>query len=268
MKHNKKRNTAFLYEVLIKELTKAVLRSDVKSKNVISSILREHYNINSVLHKELNLYKSLYEVNNVNRSTAEKVLLEVKRVYHSFGKEEIFDEQTEVIKKINSGLSKKIFNNFVSNYKTLATISQMFDNNTPISKKVILEEKMIDLMISKSETHPVMKPIDNITYNIFVQKFNEKYGSSLNENQKILLSKYVILSPENAVEFKIFINEEINRLKKVIKELQMKKEILLDESLITKNKEIFNILESFKKQRINDNMIKKILKIQALAAEF
>ena len=112
-----------------------------------------------------------------------------------------------------------------------------------------------------------MKPIDNITYNIFVQKFNEKYGDSLNESQKNLLSRYVILSPENAVEFKLFVNEEIQRLKKSIKDLQATKEVLLDESLGAKNREVLGILESFKSQKINDNMIKKVLKIQALVVE-
>jgi len=39
MKHNKKRNTAFLYESLIKEMTKAIVRSDLKTKQVVTSIL-------------------------------------------------------------------------------------------------------------------------------------------------------------------------------------------------------------------------------------
>jgi len=33
MKHNKKRNTAFLYESLIKELTKAIVRKQTDPKN-------------------------------------------------------------------------------------------------------------------------------------------------------------------------------------------------------------------------------------------
>ena len=32
MKHNKKRNTAFLYECLIKEMTKAVVRGELKEQ--------------------------------------------------------------------------------------------------------------------------------------------------------------------------------------------------------------------------------------------
>jgi hypothetical protein len=267
MKHNKKRNTAFLYESLVKEMTKAALHSDTNAKNLIASILREHFHTSSVLHKELNLYKTLCEVRNVERRTAEKILTEVKRVYHNLGEEEIFDEQSRVIKKINTSLSKKVYSNFISNYKTLATISQMFSSKTPITKKVILEDSLVEQMTKASDERQVMRPIDNITYKMFVQKFNDKYGSTLNEHQKYLLSRYVTLSPENAVEFKLYVNDEIARLKEVVKSLQSRKEVLLDESLSHKNREVLAVLESFKKQRINDDMIRKILKMQALAVE-
>ena len=176
MKHNKKRNTAFLYQTLVREMTKAALQSDNDSKNKISSILKEHFNTSSLLHRELNLYKTLSDVRGVNKDTAEKILSEVKRVYHTLGEQEIFDEQSEVIKKINTDVGKQVFNNFISNYKTLATISQMFNNKTPISKKVILEQSMVDLMASNPRQEKAMKPIDNVAYTIFVQKFNEKYG--------------------------------------------------------------------------------------------
>ena len=267
MKHNKKRNTAFLYETLVKEMTKAALHSDVEAKNAISSILTEHFHVNSLLHKELSLYKTLCEVRNVERRTAEKILTEVKRVYHSLGEQDIFDEQSQVIKKVNTNLSKKVFSNFISNYKTLATISQMFSSKTPITKRVILEDNLVDQMTKTPDERQAMRPIDNITYKMFVQKFNDKYGSSLNEHQKYLLSRYVILSPENAVEFKLYINDEIGRLKEVVKKLQNRREVLLDESLSQKNREILDILESFRSQRINDEMVKTILKMQALAVE-
>ena len=75
------------------------------------------------------------------------------------------------------------------------------------------------------------------------------------------------LSPETAVEFKVYISEEISRLKGAVKALQVKKEVLLDEALANKNKQVVNVLEGFKKQEINDDMIKTILKIQSLEPE-
>ena len=43
IKHNKKRNTAFLYEALVRELTKASMRKDGEKKNTIVSIFKEFF---------------------------------------------------------------------------------------------------------------------------------------------------------------------------------------------------------------------------------
>ena len=265
MKHNKKRNTAFLYESLIKEFTKAVLREDEQKKKIILSILREHFSKNSLLNRELNLYKTLCEVKMVEKDIAEKILAEVKRVYHSLGEQEIFDEQSEVIKKINTDLSKSIFNNFVSNYKTLATISQMFSSKTSIHDRVLLEQKLIELMITDAESQTQMQPIDNLTYNVFVSKFNKKYSSSLNESQKETLYRYVSLSGDSSAEFKLFISEEIQRLKQNVMKIMENQEVESDKSLSAKSREVLDMLEGFASQPLNDEMIKKILKIQSLS---
>ena len=267
MKHNKKRNTAFLYEALVRELTKASLRSDEETTHKISSIFKEHFNPKSVLSKELNLYRAIAGTNGVDKETAERILSEVKRVYHSLSSEEIYDEQSEVIGRINKDLTKKVFNNFVPNYKSLASIYQMFSSKTPISRKIMLEKKMVEKMASSSGLHEPLKPVDSLTYKVFVNKFNEKYGNSLNEHQKALLSRYVVLSSDTSAEFKLYISEEIQRLKNVVSNIQKKKEIILDESLSEKNKQVMAILESFADQMISDDMIKKILKIQSLASE-
>ena len=267
MRHNKKRNTAFLYHGLVKELTKSVLRSDDEVKKAVTSILKEHFSSGSLLNRELGLYRALSETSGVEKDTAEKILSEVKRVYYSMGQDEIFDEQSEVIKKINTDLSKNVYSNFIPNYKMLATISQMFDKRTPINKRVILEQKVVQTLTSEKTQQSQMKHIDNITYNVFVSKFNEKYGDMLNENQKILLSKYVTVCPDTIVEFKLYVGDEINRLKEMVKGLQENKDVLLDEVLNGKSKEVMGVLGSFAEQKINDDMIRKILKIQALEVE-
>ena len=61
LKHNKKRNTAFLYEALIKELTKSIISKDDARKSAITEVLRENFTKSSVLGQELQLYKTLNE---------------------------------------------------------------------------------------------------------------------------------------------------------------------------------------------------------------
>ena len=60
IKHNKKRNTAFVYEAIVKEITVAIIKNDHERKNKAVSILKKHFKPGSVLSKHLECYRSLY----------------------------------------------------------------------------------------------------------------------------------------------------------------------------------------------------------------
>ena len=46
VKHNKKRNTAFVYESLIKEATVAILKNDGSRRDRVVKIIKKHFNTN------------------------------------------------------------------------------------------------------------------------------------------------------------------------------------------------------------------------------
>ena len=68
MKHNKKRNTAFIYETLTRELTKAIVDKDNNRKATVLAIIKEGFGGDSTLAKELSLYKTLLETKNIQRA--------------------------------------------------------------------------------------------------------------------------------------------------------------------------------------------------------
>ena len=70
LKHNKKRNTAFVYEALVRELTESVVKNNKNKQNKIVKIIKEHFNISSNLKKELELYRSIYETKEVEKPIA------------------------------------------------------------------------------------------------------------------------------------------------------------------------------------------------------
>ena len=118
LKHNKKRNTAFVYEALVRELTESVVKNNKNKQNKIVSILKDHFTVSSTLKKELDLYKTIYETRELEKQTAEKIILEVKQRYENLDKKELFKEQSALINKINKTLSIKVYINFVSNHST------------------------------------------------------------------------------------------------------------------------------------------------------
>ncbi len=65
-RHNKKRNTAFIYEALVRELTKCIVAKDESRKGIIVSLVKEHFAKGTILRKELDLYKTLYEAEDLD----------------------------------------------------------------------------------------------------------------------------------------------------------------------------------------------------------
>lgn len=267
MKHNKKRNTAFLYEALVKELTKTVVEKDNSRKNIIVSILKEHFAKGTILHAELSLYRSINETREMERKLAEKILIESKFAYDSLPKKQIFVQQSKVINDINKKLSPDVFSNFVPNYKDLATISQMFNGPMPIKERVLLEEAIIENMCRQEETKQEMVPVDNLVYKTFIKKFNDKYVDSLLKEQKDLLTNYVVSFSDNGLSLKIYLNEELERIKGQIAECAKINEISSDSSMLAKTNKIMERLELFKQKEFDQQMLSELLKIQYFVNE-
>tara|TARA_R110000824_G_scaffold28157_4_gene94843 strand:+ start:60 stop:887 length:828 start_codon:yes stop_codon:yes gene_type:complete len=268
LRHNKKRNTAFLYETLVKELTKSVVNNDVKKKKAVLSILKEHFKKGSALGNELTLYRDVLESRDLDFHTAEKILHEAKMVYWSgFKNDKIYDEQSEVITKVNKELSKGVFSNFVPNYKNLATLAQIFNDDLTVKKRVMLERQVLKNMISKEEeSKQKMKSIDKLTYKTFIKKFNSTYGE-LHEEQRKLLMQYIYSFSDSRLGLKTYLNEEIGRLKEVVKEAMEMEEIKSDKIMLESTKKVINTMEGYKTQKVDEKMVEQILKIQKLAKE-
>lgn len=267
MKHNKKRNTAFLYEVLVRELTYSIVSEDREKKQKIVEVLKEFFASDRILGQELALCKALHETNGVDENTAEKMLSEIKRVYFGLSQPEIFNQQTELIKTINRDLGKKTFSNFVPNFKSLATISQIFDDKIPVKSRVLLEQKIVDQMSTDEQIIEELAPIDNLVYKKFTEKFNQKYSETLSESQKELLNRYIISFSDNGVSLKMFLNEEIPMLSEKIEKSLSNDEIKNDAAMTGKSKAVLSLLEQFAQSQVDREMISKILKIQNLVRE-
>lgn len=265
MKHNKKRNTAFLYEVLLREGTKATLEKDFNRLKTVKTFIVKAFHPNTELGKELSLYKALLQ-GNIEKDIAEKYLQEVKDRHSKIDKRELFNEQTYLINRINKTLGANIYNVFVPNYKNLATVAQIFNDTTPIKEKILLEKTFLEGACILKESKD-LKPIDNLVFRTFTKKFNEKYSSLLSE-QKDLLTKYVSSFADDGTELKVYLNEEIERLKTKINLSIQLEEIKSDSRMLEKTNKLLNVLGDFKaNKQITSEMLENVLKIQQFVYE-
>ena len=270
LKHNKKRNTAFLYEALVKEITKAVMDKDVSKKDALVAMVKEHFAPGTALRKELDLVKALCETKHVDLYTAERLVSESKKQYDTLDQRQIFQEQSQVIDKINKTAGKQAFNNFVPNYKYLATISQLFSGQTTVKQRVLLERSLIGAMSTKPgkpNKSKEMPHVDKLVFKTVIENFNKKYGDELLTEQKELLNKYIVSSLGSGVEFKVYMNEEIGRLKDEVTSLHEQEVFSENKDLSDKLSDVKEVLNKLQTKKIDTALIEKVMQVQKLVKE-
>lgn len=269
IKHNKKRNTIFLYEALVRELTKATVEKDQDRRETILDIVKEHFSNNTLMGREVRIYKNILETKDAKQNIAEKILSESKIEYSVINKKQLFVEQSQMISRINKELSKDVFTTFVPNYKNLATLQQVFNNvDLTAKERVLLEEEVLQLMTEATQQveGKELRHIDSLVYKSFVERFNKEY-SGLLEEQKTLLSRFISSGIGGDLEFQMYLNDEIGRLKEEVSTAKTAKEFTEDTEMLSKADQVLGILEGFSQKPLEDGDLKKILKIQELARE-
>ncbi len=267
-KHNKKRNTAFVYEALLREVTKSIVSRDAERKNKAISILKEYFKQGTNLSKELGCYKALIKEDVLDKYTAEKVIFLASKQHSELNKKEIFNEQSKLIKQVNTDLGTSTFSNFVPNYKSYATVYQLFNKKTPLKTRVLLEQEILETLSGKDDKqNEAMKPVDTLVVKTFVSNFNNKYSNLLPE-QRDLLNKYILSLGDNMADFQLFLVKELQRIKESVASSLLSEDIKDDEQMVANTKLVIEQVESFNVSRFNEKDLKKVLKLQNLVNEY
>ena len=93
------------------------------------------------------------------------------------------------------------------------------------------------------------------------------YGETLLQEQKDLVTRYIISFQDNDVGLKIFLSEEVARLREVLSESKDKHFIRDDTEMLQKVDSVMDILGTFKEKTIDTGLVEDVLKIQQLAHE-
>lgn len=264
MNHNKKRNTAFLFEILIKEQTKCILNKQNKKAKFLEKIIKKFFPQDGILTKELKIYNSLME-NQFSTEVANRIIQLSKDSYNLLDQDKIFELQTSLIHLMNKTFGPNIFENFVPNYKNLATIYMALNPKTPLIVKAKMEEALMEVLTKKEKKVEFIKEEVNLLhFRKFIESFNEKY-SPLLEEQKELLNKFILYKFGDKIDFQIYIN---NECKRILESLEKNKEKVKDDQYIYEN--INKCLDSLKTSNLkydSDLFIQSLLKYQLLTKE-
>ena len=207
IKHSKFKNTGFIFELLLRQITSEIFASN-KSKAEV--ILKEYFNSKMELSKELKLYQYLVNEKYNSESKAEKFIDTVCEARKKLDETKLTKEKYNLIKSIKENYNiDELLKASISNYKILASVYKIFESTISeysydptdiVSSRFTLTENIINKSIQNKGDKIKDKVLEHfkqqdetvrsITYKLLIETFNKKYKDLSNE-QKSLLREYI-----------------------------------------------------------------------------
>ena len=227
LKHSKIKNTGILFELLTRQITADVLAGK-STKSV--SIVKKYFNENTELGKEFELYKILTENRYKSENKAKHLLEAVVNSRKKLSNSKLRREKYNLIKEIKENYNvTDFFNGRISNYRILASISNLFQVETSdmefkpdeiVNSRFTVLENITSKKVSTKEVKEKVlseynksdKDLRLLAYEILVDKFNSKY-KNLDESQRNLLKNY-INNVSNTNSLRDFVDVEVLTIKK------------------------------------------------------
>ena len=231
LKHSKYKNTAILFEMLVRKLTSETLTSD---KTVTVEIIKKYFGKNTVLSKELQLYNSLIKESFKSEAQTLEFIRSCKAAHTKLNKSTLRRQRYNLVKEISENFDfQKISKIRINNYKELASVYKIFEYSDSDNPKEILECKNVivehmssvknvsdkkNIVLEKYKKHD--KDVRLLAYKLLVDKFNKKY-STLDENQKQVLNKYIV-HVNDTESLKLYLESILPNIKNELKEQVLK----------------------------------------------
>ena len=199
--HNKKRNTGLLYEFLVKTISSSLVENDKQKSSKALKIIRQSFKPNSELYKEFRLINSLIKTTVSSEPVAASIMSEAKTAARSHNLVELNREKSILIMNINHQLQdENFYDQYVNEYKMFATVQNLINNwrapGADLQKTAEYEDQLIKWLLTKKDQVSESTVNDNtvgtnrLLVKVMMKKLNEKYDSTLTQDQKSLIRAY------------------------------------------------------------------------------
>ncbi len=238
IKHSKFKNTGFIFELLVRQITSEIMSGKTSSK--AEKILKEFFSSKKELSKELKLYQYLINEKYNSESKAEKFVETVCEARKRLDEQKLTKEKYNLIKQIKENYNIDEFvKSPISNYKSLASIYKVFEATITkesfepkdiVNSKFTIVENIINSSIENKDKKVNDRVLEEyrkqdeevrmLSYKMLVENLNKKYNN-LSEEQKNLLKEY-INNINNTGKLKEYVNNEVNSLSEGLKQVGSK----------------------------------------------
>jgi len=278
LRHSKYKNTGFLYEMIVRQITADIIGG---RESLAEGILSKYFGKGTELGKELQMYHLILSKRVISEIKAERILDAVLGARKRLSERRLGLEKFELIKEIKNTYDiDKFFRSQVTSYKVLASIYKLFENATStklyrpkdvfVSKTTIIESIISDSSAKVTKIDPLMEAFSKedadtrkLSQYVFLKKFNDKY-KSFDSRQKKLLREY-INNVSNTNSLSEYIKSEVPKIQLVLKAISKR----IDDSVtIIKLEETIKQLQTASHGRIvKDNHVTAVMMAYELIKE-
>jgi len=274
IKNSKYKNTAILFELLIRQVTNDTISgNDSPAVNIIKK-----YFSKTELAKEHKLYQSLINNKNLSEIKANSVIDNIILLSKRLNRSTIRREKYNLIKEIKENYNLDLFcKNKINNYPQYAAAYILIESNNSvdfINPDILIENKntLLEHICSKDikkgeDIYEEYSKLDSDTrilaYRSLLEKFNDKY-QNLNNNQKTILKEY-INNIGNVSNLREFVNSNYKNLKSELLKLSKKVD---DKTSSIKLTEVIHLLKPLEKtENVKDENVVSLLQYYQLVEE-
>jgi len=200
--HNKKRNTALLYEFLVRTISTALVEDDKKKSAVALRILRRYFKPGTQLYREFRLFNALVKTTVSSDAVSSSIINEAKAAVLHTDINALDREKSLLIRNINHLIKdENFYDQPVAEYRMYATIQTLLNEwrkpagTADIESMAKYEDQLRKWLVAEKSTveHTVSEDSpgeSRLLMKVMMKKLNEKYSSSLNQEQKEIIRSY------------------------------------------------------------------------------
>ena len=276
--HNKKRNTALLYEFLVRTISSALVEGDKRKSSTALRIIRKHYRPGTHLYKEFRLFNALVKTTISSDSIVTSILSEARAAANGTDVDALAREKSLLIRNINHMLKDdNFYDQPIAEYRLYATIQTLLNEwrkpagTADITSLANYENQLREWLLveKKKEDHVLIDETPGTTrlvMKMMMKKMNEKYSVTLNNEQREIIKAYAFSSTdESQSSIKKRLKEtRINLLESIDRYVEQKKDdtLLVNKLIDAKTRVIAESLEN-----VDDFIVSRFMLYSTLCHE-
>lgn len=256
--HNKKRNTALLYEFLIRTISSALVEDNKRKSSTALKILRRYFKHGTQLYKEFRIFNALVKTTVSGDAVATSILKEARTAIESLDYNVLDREKSLLIRSINHMIKdENFYDQPIAEYRLYATIQTLFNEwrkpagTADIVSLASYENQLREWLITekKKEDHTLIDETPGTTrllMKVMMKKLNEKYSESLNDDQREIIKAYAFSAA----------NEDQTTIKKKLEEVRSGLLEAIDVYMVQKQDNTFvvNKLQDTKSRILSESL--------------